>query len=239
MLDLVKFHVNPYDDIKISLNNLIDYTGTHLQRLVENNPGALFNQRITATTTALSGLDATMSDNDTKLSLRMARVHAKEAFRQALPENLLRIHSAVIAAFGPDSTQENECFPQGRKPFAVCPDDQLDDKLEALLNCLTPWSAQVGITHVSNLGACSRPGSRCSQRWNPPRRKRTLRNRPGAARGRPCNSSCSKTFWPWPLPSRTILPGPEHIIPSICWRIPSRPNRKAKLLRNIIPKEDR
>ena len=152
MLDLVKFHVNPYDDIKISLNNLIDYTGTHLQRLVENNPGALFNQRITATTTALSGLDATMSDNDTKLSLRMARVHAKEAFRQALPENLLRIHSAVIAAFGPDSTQENECFPQGRKPFAVCPDDQLDDKLEALLNCLTPWSAQVGITHVSNLG---------------------------------------------------------------------------------------
>jgi hypothetical protein len=152
MNDLFKFGANPFDDIRINLNRLIDYSGTHLQRMVTNNPGALLNVRITATTTALSALDATMSDNDVKLALRMARVQAKDAFRAALPRNLARIHGAVVAAFGSDSTQLTECFPQGRTPFFTCPDDQLDDKLQALLTCLTPMAAQVGQTHIDNLG---------------------------------------------------------------------------------------
>ena len=152
MIDLYKFFINPFDDVRISLNHLIDYGGTHLQRMVTNNPGALLNARITGTSTALSGLDNTMADNDTKLALRMARVHAKEAFRDALPGNIERIYGAVIAAFGSNATETIECFPQGRKPFLTSPDDQLDDKLQALQNCLTPFSAQVGVAHVNNLG---------------------------------------------------------------------------------------
>ena len=152
MIDLFKFFINPFDDKAISLNHLIDYGGTHLQRMVTNNPGALLNTRITATSNALAGLDNTMADNDTKLALRMARVHAKEAFRDALSGNLERIHGAVIAAFGSNATETIECFPQGRTPFLICPDDQLDDKLQSLQACLTPFSAQVGAVHVNNLG---------------------------------------------------------------------------------------
>ena len=152
MIDLAKFYLNPFDDAKISLNNLIDYSSTHLQRMVTNNPGALLNARITGTTTALTGLDNTMQDNEAKLALRMARVQAKDAFRGALPENLARLHGAVVAAFGPDSTQLTECFPQGRTPFILCPDDQLDDKLQALNQCLSPYAAQVGQVHLDNLG---------------------------------------------------------------------------------------
>lgn len=152
MIALVRYCINPYDDRQISLNELIDYSSTHLQRLITNNPGALFNQRITGTTTALSVMDNCMFDNDVKLALRMARVQAKDAFREALPGNLVRIHAAVIAAFGTESTQLTECFPQGRAVFGNCPDDQLDDKLQALQTCLTPLTAQVGATHVNNLG---------------------------------------------------------------------------------------
>ena len=152
MIDLFKFFINPFDDKTISLNHLIDFGGTHLQRMVTNNPGALLNARITATTTALTGLDNTMADNDTKLALRMARVHAKDAFRAALPGNLERIHGAVVAAFGSNAAETVECFPQGRTPFLICPDDQLDDKLQSLQTCLTPLSAQVGVAHVNNLG---------------------------------------------------------------------------------------
>ena len=152
MIDLIKFCLSPFEDIKISLNRLIDYAGTHLQRMVTNNPGALLNQRITATNTSLTALEGTMSSNETKLALRMARVQAKDAFRAALPVNLARIHGAVVAAFGPDSTQLTECFPQGRTPFILCPDDQLDDKLQALNQCLSPYAAQVGQVHLDNLG---------------------------------------------------------------------------------------
>jgi hypothetical protein len=151
MIDLYKFFINPHDDIRINLDNLISYTGTHLQAMVLNNPGTLFDQRITATTTALSGLNSMMSDNESKLGLRMTQVHAKEAFRQALPENLLRIQSAIIAAFGPDSPEAFSCFPKGRTPFITCKHERLDEKLEALLNSLTPLAGQVGIAHVSNV----------------------------------------------------------------------------------------
>ena len=152
MIDLIKFCVSPFEDIKTSLNRLIDYAGTHLQRMVTNNPGALLNQRITATNTSLTALEGTMSGNEAKLALRMARVQAKDAFRAALPVNLARIHGAVVAAFGPDSTQLTECFPQGRTPFFTCPDDQLNDKLQGLLTCLTPLAAPVGQLHVDNVG---------------------------------------------------------------------------------------
>lgn len=152
MVDLYKFHLNPYDDRLISLNQLITFSGLHLQRMIETNPGVLLNTRITATTTALVALDNTMAGNETKLALRMARVQAKDTFRQALPANLQRIHGAVIAAFGPNSVQETECFPKGRTAFIDCTDEQLNDKLVQLQSCLTPLAAQVGQTHLDNLG---------------------------------------------------------------------------------------
>lgn len=152
MIDLDRYSINPFDDKAISLNELINYSSTHLQRLIANNPGALFNQRITGTNTALVTLDNCMSDNDVKLALRKGRVQAKDAFRDALPGNIARIHAAVVAAFGTDSTELTECFPQGRSIFTTCTDDQLDDKLQALQTCLTPLAAQVGVTHINNLG---------------------------------------------------------------------------------------
>ncbi len=152
MIDLAKFYLNPFDDVKISLNNLIDYSSTHLQRMVTNNPGALLNARITGTTTALTALDNSMQDNEARLALRMARVQSKDAFRAALPEHLSRVYGAVVAAFGTESAVLTECFPRGRTPFFTCPDDQLDDKLQALHACLTPYAAQVGAVHLDNLG---------------------------------------------------------------------------------------
>ncbi len=152
MIDLKRYFINPFTDESISLNRLIDFASTHLSRMVANNPGALLNVRITATTTVLTTLDTSMSDNDIKLALRKAKVQAKDAFRAALGDNITRIHAGVVAAFGPVAPQLTECFPQGRGIFGSCPDDQLDDKLQQLLTCLTPMAAQVGQIHVDNVG---------------------------------------------------------------------------------------
>jgi hypothetical protein len=152
MLDLKKYFINPFDDKEISYNELISYSSRHLSRLVAGNAGAQFNQRITATTTALAGLDVKMQDNDVKLALRMARVQAKDTFRAVLPGNIAKVHAGVVAAFGEDSPVLTECFPQGRSVFGDCPDGQLDDKLGQLLACLTPLAAQVGQIHVDNVG---------------------------------------------------------------------------------------
>ena len=152
MFDLYKYFFNAYDERGISLNRLIKFALDQLEGMVLTNPGALLNDRITRTTTALVALDNTMAENETKLALRKGRVKAKDTFRATLPGQLQRIHAAVVAAFGPNSVQEGECFPNGRTPFTDCTDDELNDKLTQLQNCLTPLVAQVGQQHLNNLG---------------------------------------------------------------------------------------
>ena len=100
MLDINKYFINPFLDPQITFNELVSYTSRHLARLVANNPGALLNGRITATTVAFTALDTCMLDNEVKLALRMARVQAKEAFRAVLPGHLGKVHGALVAAFG-------------------------------------------------------------------------------------------------------------------------------------------
>lgn len=150
MIDLARFFKNPFLSIAIAINELVAYATEHLQRMVANNPGALLNTRINATTVALTALDGTITNEHTKLALQKARTLAKEAFRSALGENIARIHGAVVAAFGLDSPVLMECFPGGRERFGDCADSALENHLQQLIACLTPHAASVGQIHLDN-----------------------------------------------------------------------------------------
>ena len=85
MRDLHHYLENPFDDDGISVDELSAFTTDHLQRLVANNPGALYNTRITATTTAWTVVANCTSGDQTKLGLRKARKMVKDTFRRTLP----------------------------------------------------------------------------------------------------------------------------------------------------------
>lgn len=144
MKDLFRYLEVPFDAPAISLDELIAFSSDHLGRLVQNNPGAQFNARITATTTALTALSTCTTDNIAKLGLRKACKEGKNAFRQALPVNITKLHAAVVAKYGPESMQVTECFPQGRTIFSTCTDDTVSQHLTALYNWLN--------AHVPDLG---------------------------------------------------------------------------------------
>ena len=150
MIDLRKIFINPFKDRDISFSELLKYSARHLSRMVANNPGALLNTRITATTTALAGVESGVTDTATKDALRKGKTQVKESFREALPENIRKIHGAVVAAFGDPSPELTDCFPEGRNVFNKCRDEELNNKLGQLLACITPKAAQVGATAVSN-----------------------------------------------------------------------------------------
>ena len=152
MRDLHRYVENPFDDDGISLDELIAFSTDHLQRLIANNPGALFNARITATTTALAAVEGSTTDDQTKLGLRKARKDAKGAFRKALPEKVAMLHAAVVAKFGPSAPEVTECFPQGRTVFTSCTDDHVENHLQALINGLTAHQAQLGAPVVADAG---------------------------------------------------------------------------------------
>lgn len=148
MFDLVRFFRNPFNDRRITLNQLVVFASMQLEHMVGSDVEAVLSERISATSAALVALQKTKAGNATKLALRKARVKVKETFRSALPRHLVRIHGALVAAFGPDSAQVLECFPQGRSAFTTCTDQELDEQLLALKTGITPLAAQVGQAQV-------------------------------------------------------------------------------------------
>ena len=150
MIDLRKIFTNWFKDPSISFSELLKYAARHLTRMVANNPGALLNTRITATTAALTAVEGGVTDVATKAAIQKSKTEIKQAFREALPENIRRIHAAVVAALGDPSPQLTECFPEGRQVFTRCRDEELNNKLGQLVACITPLQPQVGATAVNN-----------------------------------------------------------------------------------------
>ncbi len=154
MRDLHVFVTNPFDDPNISMNELIAFALDHQARLIANNPGAVFAERITATGAVLTAVESTHTDDETQLALRRAKVQLKEAFRNALPAAIGKIHGAVQSQFGDPSAEMTECFPQGLSAFSRTTDGDLAEQLQVVINGVTklqpPLAASV-ITDVTAL----------------------------------------------------------------------------------------
>jgi hypothetical protein len=136
MRDLHIWLTNPFDDPAISMAELLAFTSDHLQRMMANSLTVL-TPRIAATTTALNGVSGTFTDDETKLGLRKARKLAKNHYREALPAAVGKIAVAVEAKFGEGSAEFVECFPHGRAVFGKCPDDEVANNLQILINGVT------------------------------------------------------------------------------------------------------
>lgn len=144
------FFTSPFASKEISLTELSSYAAANLVAMISHNPGALFNERIAATTSALTALEDATTNRGVKTGLQAARIQAKAAFRQALPRNLARIHAAVGAKFGSPSVELTQVFGQGRKVFGKCRDEQLDNLLGSVVQNLSPLGAQVGPSVVAD-----------------------------------------------------------------------------------------
>jgi hypothetical protein len=153
MIDLHKFLINPFDDPGISMDELLSFTTDHLQKMTANNPGGLYTARLTATSTALTGVGNAFTDDQTKLGLRKARKQAKDAFRKTLPENISKIYGTVTGKFGQSGPEVAEGFPQGRKVFSDCTDDKVANHLQTLINGVTAHQAQLGAQVVTDATA--------------------------------------------------------------------------------------
>jgi hypothetical protein len=153
MLRLDRFFINLFDDDDISLDELSAYTTDHLGRMIANNPGALLNTRINATTLAFTALENCANDDGVKLGLRKARVMLKDQFRRSLPEQLGYIQGAIKSFFKAQSPEVLlECFPEGLTVFSQCRDDAVNNHLTELVTALTARSAPTGPMPANALG---------------------------------------------------------------------------------------
>jgi len=152
MMRLFRIFQNPFILESVSFDELVAGTTDTLQRLIANNPGAVFNSLITSLTTALSQVALCATDDIVKLGLRKAAKQAKDTFRTVLPEQLGKIYSKVAGFYGIKAPQLNMVFPSGREIFHDCTDDALDEHLQAVINGLTPLAAEMGAVGAAALG---------------------------------------------------------------------------------------
>lgn len=153
MRDLHTYLTNPFNDANISMDELVAFGTDHLARLIANNPAAVFAPRITATTTALTGVGGAFTDDKTMLALRKSKKLAKQTFRDALPVAIGKIYGVVLGKFGDGTAGMMECFPQGRGVFGSCTDGALAGELQTLINGVTDQQAALGAQVVTDATA--------------------------------------------------------------------------------------
>jgi hypothetical protein len=149
MTNLHVFFEFPFPERDVSFSRLLKFGARSLSRFSTNNPGNVFDARIAATTAALANTETGVTDVGVKEAVKRAKTQAKESFREGLPPQIRRIHGAVAGAFGDPSPELTECFPDGRSVYRECRDEELNNKLAQLVECITPRSAQVGATIVT------------------------------------------------------------------------------------------
>jgi hypothetical protein len=111
--------------------------------------GTRLADRITATSMVLNTVESVTTDELSKVAMQKARTVAKASFRQALPGHIVKIHGAVLAAFGANGPEVLECFPLGRNVFTTCKDEELNNRLGQLVAGITPHATAVGAAHVT------------------------------------------------------------------------------------------
>lgn len=153
MRKLSTFLENPFDDPGISIAELLAFTTDHLQRMIANNASGELTARITATTTAYQLVADCVTDDTTKLALRMARNLAKKNFRDhTLLSGVERIEAGLISAYADSASVLLEALPKGRSIFSTCRDDELAIHLSTLHAAVTTRAADLApaIVTLSN-----------------------------------------------------------------------------------------
>lgn len=145
MIRLYRLFANPFLAEEVSFMELLNCATDTQQRLIANNPGAIFNDIINGITTALAIVDQCATDDIVKLGLRKSAKEAKGIFRKSLPEHIGGIHAKFTGHYGIKSPLITAVFPNGRELFARCPDDDLSHHLGGLITNLTPHIPAMGI----------------------------------------------------------------------------------------------
>lgn len=150
MKSLASFFENPFDSRNISMAELVAFTTDHLQRMGANNAGGELTARIAATTSALTLVEDSVSDDQGRLGIRKARKQTKDDFRtNTIPAQAARIEAGIVSSLGADSTVTVEAFPQGRGILQTCRDDQVQGHLQTLVDAVTTNQASLSAATVT------------------------------------------------------------------------------------------
>jgi hypothetical protein len=124
-----------------------------LQRIIANNPGGIFTARIAALQAAINLMLACMTDDVTRLNIRMAMKQIKNTFRDELGGKVSKLYVGVQSFYGLNAPQLTIIFGSGRAAFKEATDDCLEPLLQTMSTQITARVADLGAPAAAEAAA--------------------------------------------------------------------------------------
>lgn len=118
MLNLQTFFKNPFDTDKFGDDNLRKFSEDHLNRTIANNGSEVYTPIITPTTPLVSAFANAIDAENLKAGIQKGGTLNVDNIIEEFKKKVSRREGAVRSAFGDDSSQYLEFFPQGLTEYS-------------------------------------------------------------------------------------------------------------------------
>lgn len=118
MLNLKTLFKNPFDTAEISDDNMRRFSEDHLQRTTANNGGGIYTDIITDTTPLVQNFANAIDAENLKASIQKSDTLMVDKIIEQFKKTVSRREGAVRSAFGEDSQEYSQFFPQGLSEYS-------------------------------------------------------------------------------------------------------------------------
>ncbi len=118
MLNLQTFFKNPFESERIGDDDMRKFSEDHLNRTIANNGGGVYTPIITPTTPLVSAFASAIDAENLKAGIQKGGTLNVDNIIEEFKKKVSRREGAVRSAFGDDSSQYLEFFPQGLTEYS-------------------------------------------------------------------------------------------------------------------------
>jgi hypothetical protein len=149
MRNLSSFFWNIFEQSKVGDAKFRMFCEFHLQRLINNNPGGIYDDLITALTTAYMGYYGALEDEATKIAIREGKTVAMNASREKIDGFISQQEGLIKSKWGKNSPEYQEFYPQGITGYTKAPLSGYDILIERYKNAVTAHTADFDAAFVT------------------------------------------------------------------------------------------
>ncbi len=146
MLNLQTYFKNPFETDKFGDDNLRKFSEDHLNRTIANNGTGIYTPIITPTTPLVSAFGNAINAENLKAGIQKGGTLNVDKIIEEFKRVVSRREGAVRSAFGNDSSQYMEFFPQGLTEFANATKGNVATLMTRMKDRSVHYAADLGTT---------------------------------------------------------------------------------------------
>jgi hypothetical protein len=149
MINLMKFAVNHFDNVKISDDNMKKFAEIAMQRFIANNPGSIYDTIIAEITAAYTDYYGAITDEDVKTAIKEGSTVAMNGELKTFKASVSQKEGIVRGNYGVDSPTYQEFFPHGVTEYSNATLGNAQTLYDRMKTAATAHQADLGLPFVT------------------------------------------------------------------------------------------